>query len=73
VQAMKTLDEMPDVEKTSLFGTAVHAVFKRPQLDVAELSHRLAGAGISVSSVERVSPSLEDVFLDVVEKFGRES
>jgi ABC-2 type transport system ATP-binding protein len=73
VQAMKTLDGMPDVEKTSLFGTAVHAVFKRPQVDVSELSKRLAGAGIVVSSVERVSPSLEDVFLDVVEKFGRES
>ena len=25
---MKTLDEMPEVEKTSLFGTAVHAVFR---------------------------------------------
>jgi ABC-2 type transport system ATP-binding protein len=73
VQTMKTLDDLPDVEKTSLFGTSVHAVFKRPQLDVAELSRRLAAAGIRVSSVERVSPSLEDVFLDVVEKFGRES
>jgi drug efflux transport system ATP-binding protein len=73
VQAMKTLDTMPDVEKTSLFGTAVHAVFKRRQLDAAELSRRLEVAGITVISVERVSPSLEDVFLDVVEKFGRES
>jgi len=73
VQAMKTLDTMPDVEKTSLFGTAVHAVFKRRELDAAELSRRLEVAGITVISVERVSPSLEDVFLDVVEKFGRES
>jgi ABC-2 type transport system ATP-binding protein len=73
VQAMKTLEEMPDVEKTSLFGTAVHAVFKQPQLDTAALERKLTLAGIRVASVERVSPSLEDVFLDVVEKAGRES
>ena len=73
VHAMKTLEEMPDVEKTSLFGTAVHAVFKQPQLDTAALERTLASAGIKVTSVERVSPSLEDVFLDVVEKAGRES
>ena len=73
VHAMKTLEEMPDVEKTSLFGTAVHAVFKQPQLDRAALERTLASAGIKVASVERVSPSLEDVFLDVVEKAGRES
>jgi drug efflux transport system ATP-binding protein len=73
VQAMKTLEEMPDVEKTSLFGTAVHAVFRQPQLDTAALERRLAAAGINAVSVERVSPSLEDVFLDVVEKAGRES
>ena len=73
VHAMKTLEEMPDVEKTSLFGTAVHAVFKQPQVDTAALERALASAGIKVASVERVSPSLEDVFLDVVEKAGRES
>ncbi len=73
VAAMKMLDQMPDVEKTSLFGTAVHAVFRQPDLDTAALSQRLADAGITVTTVERVSPSLEDVFLDVVEKAGREA
>jgi hypothetical protein len=48
-------------------------VFKQPQLDTAALERTLASAGIKVASVERVSPSLEDVFLDVVEKAGRES
>jgi ABC-2 type transport system ATP-binding protein len=73
VQAMTTLDEMPEVEKTSLFGTAVHAVFRQPHLDTSALARSLAAAGIAVISVERVSPSLEDVFLDVVEKAGREA
>ena len=72
VNAMKVLEQMPDVEKTSLFGTAVHAVFAQPDLDTGALSQRLADAGVEVVTVTRVSPSLEDVFLDVVEKAGRE-
>jgi ABC-2 type transport system ATP-binding protein len=72
VRAMTTLDEMSEVEKTSLFGTAVHAVFRQPELDTSALARRLGAAGVAVTSVERVSPSLEDVFLDVVEKAGRE-
>ena len=71
VAAMKTLEQMPGVEKTSLFGTAVHAVFTQPELDTEALSRRLTAAGVKVSTVERVSPSLEDVLLDVVEKAGR--
>jgi ABC-2 type transport system ATP-binding protein len=70
VRAMTTLDEMPEVEKTSLFGTAVHAVFRQPELDTSALARRLGAAGVAVTSVERVSPSLEDVFLDVVDKAG---
>ena len=69
---MKTLEEMPDVEKTSLFGTAVHAVFRQPQLDTAALERTLAAAGIKAQRRACIS-SLEDVFLDVVEKAGRES
>ena len=65
---------MPDVEKTSLFGTAVHAVFDEPDLDTAALVAAARPPPASRSpSVERVSPSLEDVFLDVVEKAGREA
>ncbi len=70
VAAMRVLDAMPEVEKTSLFGTAVHAVFQAPvTLDV--IGERLREAGVPTDSVADVTPSLEDVFLDVVEKAGR--
>ena len=65
--AMRALDAMPDIEKTSLFGTAVHAVLRHAQLTEAVLGERLRAAGIPVDSIEPVAPSLEDVFLDVVE------
>ncbi len=71
MDAMRALDAMPDVEKTSLFGTAVHAVLRDPRLSADDLKRRLQSAGIPVDSGEQVSPSLEDVFLDVVERAGR--
>jgi ABC-2 type transport system ATP-binding protein len=70
VDAMRALDAMDGVEKTSLFGTAVHAVLRDPELTASEISQRLQRASIAVHSVDAVAPSLEDVFLDVVEKAG---
>jgi ABC-2 type transport system ATP-binding protein len=71
VDAMRELDGMPEVEKSSLFGTAVHAVLRAGHLPPEVLSRRLAGRGLNIRSIEIVQPSLEDVFLDVVEKAGR--
>jgi ABC-2 type transport system ATP-binding protein len=66
--AMQALDAMADIEKTSLFGTAVHAVLRGPQLTGDLIAERLRASGIAIESIERVAPSLEDVFLDVVER-----
>ncbi len=68
VEAMRALDAMPEVEKTSLFGTAVHAVLNAPASASGAIAGRLGGAGLEVRGVEPVEPSLEDVFLEVVEK-----
>ncbi len=68
VGAMRVLDGMPDVEKTSLFGTAVHAMLPRDAADRVPFVERLRQAGITVVSQARVEPSLEDVFLEVVER-----
>ncbi len=68
VDAMRVLDGMPDIEKTSLFGTAVHAVARRRGLTPEALKTALEAKGVNVTHAEQVEPSLEDVFLDVVER-----
>jgi ABC-2 type transport system ATP-binding protein len=70
VEAMAILDRHEGIEKTSLFGTAVHAVLKNTSTNPAALEAALTAEGILVSSIGNVSPSLEDVFLDVVERVG---
>jgi ABC-2 type transport system ATP-binding protein len=67
VDAMRVLDAMRDVEKTSLFGTAVHAVLRSSGTPPAEMAASLRAHGLAVD-VEEIAPSLEDVFLDVVEQ-----
>ena len=70
VRAMAILDQHATVEKTSLFGTSVHAVLKSAATNPSVLAEALKAEGIDVSSIGAVTPSLEDVFLDVVERVG---
>jgi ABC-2 type transport system ATP-binding protein len=65
---MQALNKRPDVEKTSLFGTAVHAVLRDAAPEVATIVSELSNAGHQIRTASAVSPSLEDVFLDVVEE-----
>jgi drug efflux transport system ATP-binding protein len=69
VDTMRQLDGLPEVEKTSVFGTAVHAVLRGDAGAATQLvRQRLESAGIAVISTAAVQPSLEDVFLEVVEQ-----
>ena len=68
VDAMKVLDGMAAVEKTSLFGTAVHAVLRSSGSRPEQIRQALAEQGVAVLGVEQVEPSLEDVFLDIVDR-----
>jgi ABC-2 type transport system ATP-binding protein len=72
VDVMRALDAMDLVEESSLFGTAVHAVLRSSAVTPAEIVSRLAAGHLPVESLEPVQPSLEDVFLDVVEKAAQE-
>jgi ABC-2 type transport system ATP-binding protein len=70
VAVMNALGSMPQVEKTSLFGTAVHAVMRNGDVDATMLTEALTARGHDIASLTRVSASLEDVFLDVVEEMS---
>ena len=54
VEAMRLLDGMPDVEKTSVFGTAVHVVLRTGAAGAESVGKRLSEAGMPVTSVTTV-------------------
>jgi len=68
VDAMAALEQLPEIEKTSIFGTTVHAVVGRAGVPPSQVQAALEAKGIPVTAVSPVPPSLEDVFLDVVER-----
>ena len=60
---------MPGVEKTSVFGTAVHAVLQDAARRIATArSPTLAAAGIAVTAIEAVAAVARGRVLDVVEQ-----
>ena len=67
VSAMRALESLAVVEKTSVFGTAVHAVLRADAGTTPDSLRRdLTSAGLTVQGIAPVEPSLEDVFLEVV-------
>jgi ABC-2 type transport system ATP-binding protein len=65
VDAMRVLDAMPEVEKTSIFGTSVHAVLRSSALAPQAIAGRLSSQIPGPIESALVEPSLEDVFLDL--------
>jgi ABC-2 type transport system ATP-binding protein len=68
VEVMQKLDAMPEVEKTSIFGTSVHAVLRSKNVDVRAIAERLKTGHDAAIEWAAVEPSLEDVFLEVAER-----
>jgi ABC-2 type transport system ATP-binding protein len=67
VATLRALDAMQGVQKTSVFGTAVHAVVpQREGMSATRLQAWLSEHHVPVAGISQVPPSLEDVFLDVV-------
>jgi ABC-2 type transport system ATP-binding protein len=53
--------------ETSVFGTRIHVVVREAEEGRRQIERLLAGAGNPASSIERILPSLEDVFIHHVE------
>ena len=67
LEAEKILDELPGVIDSSVHGAQVHVSLESPDLQDA-IAQALGQAGIQVSQMEIIQPSLEDVFIHIVEQ-----
>ena len=71
--AMVELDRLPGVNEVALFGKGLHVVSaagEAERLSMAIRAH-LEGHGFTVSRVEKIIPSLEDVFVSLIEARDR--
>lgn len=66
--AMQALLPLPAVESVALFGAGLHVVIDNARDNVGLVSKHLLAAGISLDRVHVIQPSLEDVFISLIEQ-----
>jgi len=65
-KAMRILKTSPRVVQASLFGAGIHFSLKEAE-DLSPVKTELAGSGLGDFRLEAIQPSLEDVYLSLVE------
>jgi len=66
LSAAETVEEMPEVIEVALFGRALHVVVADIKKTREKIKTALKKNNITVSSLEQIIPSLEDVFVSVI-------
>ncbi len=69
--AIGLLDGVPGVRGAALFGQGIHATVARAEEAIPAVREALASGGFTPARVERVAPTLEDVFVSLVEERDR--
>jgi ABC-2 type transport system ATP-binding protein len=65
-KAMRILKSSPRVVQASLFGAGIHFSLKEAE-DLAPIKKELTASGLAIFDLEPIQPSLEDVYLSLVE------
>jgi ABC-2 type transport system ATP-binding protein len=61
--AMDLLQSTPGVLDVAVFGSALHLVVSRAETVEPQIRSHLSGGGIQVTKIEKIRPTLEDVFV----------
>ena len=69
--AMGVLEKLPAVKEVALFGKGLHAVAPDAELASTAIRAALASAQIPLVRVERIVPTMEDVFVSLIEAKDR--
>jgi ABC-2 type transport system ATP-binding protein len=68
--AVPLLRDLPGVRDVTMFGRVLHAVVEREAEARQAISGQLNRAGIPWSAIDRIEPSLEDVFAELIRREG---
>jgi len=73
VSSMKLLESMPGATDVAVFGGGLHVTVENDQSAIPQIRQVLEGAGIQVPILEPIEPSLEDVFVAMIEREERKA
>jgi len=69
--AMGVVERLPEVKEVALFGRGLHAVAADAAAAAPAIRAALAAAGFGLDRVEPITPTLEDVFVSLIEAHDR--
>ncbi|MDH7500270.1 MAG: ABC transporter ATP-binding protein [candidate division NC10 bacterium] len=70
-EAMGEIEGMRGVREVALFGKGLHVVVEEGEAAVAAIGNLLRQRGYRMERIERIVPSLEDVFVSLIEAHNR--
>lgn len=71
IEAAELLGAEEIFSETAIFGSLIHLVTKTPEIAIQTAREVLGRAGIGISRLEIITPSLEDVFVTLTSKDSR--
>jgi ABC-2 type transport system ATP-binding protein len=71
--AMGVLQKMPEVMDAAVFGGGLHLTVADADRMIPAVRQALEGGGIAVSVLGRIEPSMEDVFVSLIEEEERKA
>lgn len=68
---VEKLLELPEIRDVSLFGAGLHIVVTDTEAATSAITKFLALQGIHIESLQPIAPSMEDVFISLIEEVDR--
>ncbi len=68
LESMTVLEGKPGILDVAVFGGGLHVKVEDPGIAIPQIHRDLERAGISVLTLDAITPSMEDVFVSLIEK-----
>lgn len=69
--AMESIEKIPGIKEVALFGKGLHVVIEVAESAMELISNLLNKQGYQISNIEKIVPSMEDVFVSLIEARDR--
>jgi len=73
LETMRAVESLPGVLDVAIFGRGLHVMVDELDVTSARIREALAGKSIAVENLERITPSMEDVFVALIEAEERKA
>lgn len=67
---IEKLNSLNTVRETALFGATIHVVVKKAEESIAEVEELFRKENITNYLIKKIQPSLEDVFISLIEEYN---